>query len=158
MMAMTGRPSTYTSELAAAICDRLATGESLRAICSEDAMPCKATIFIWLSRHAEFLDQYARAREAQADFLAEEIIEIADDGSRDYTEKVIDGRTTLVVDHDHIQRSRLRVDARKWAASKMAPKKYGERIQAEHSGAVDVGLTDLMKALDGRTRGLPTGG
>ncbi|HCE6991259.1 TPA: hypothetical protein NOV39_001187 [Pseudomonas aeruginosa] len=73
-----------------------------------------------------------RAREAQADTLAEEILQIADDGSNDtYTDD--EGRTH--VDYDHISRSKLRVDARKWLASKMAPKKYGDRITNEHTGA-----------------------
>src|SRR5260370_40206331 len=73
----------------------------------------------------DFRDQYARAREEQADKLFREIIEIADDASGDYV-TTSDGKT--IVDHENIQRSRLRVDARKWAAARLAPKKYGDHI------------------------------
>jgi hypothetical protein len=94
-------------------------------------MPSKTTVFKWLGANAVFADQYARAREAQADTLADEITDIADDGSRDYAASE-DGRP--VVDHDHIARSRLRIDARKWIASKLKPKKYGDKIENTHVG------------------------
>lgn len=93
-----------------------------------------STFMRWLADEANgsLREQYARAREAQADALAEEILQIADDGRNDtYTDD--DGRT--IVDHDVIARSRLRVDARKWLASKMAPRKYGDKITQEHTGA-----------------------
>jgi hypothetical protein len=78
-----GRPSDYYAEIAMTICDRLAEGESLRAICADAGMPDKATVLRWMGRHKEFRDQYAWAREAQADDILEEILEIADDSSRD---------------------------------------------------------------------------
>lgn len=106
----------------AAICEALIQGHSLRNICKQKGMPGKSTVMEWLAKDAEFSDQYARARTLQAETLLEEILEIADDGSRDYVSE--DGR--LVPDHDHIARSRLRVDTRKWAMSKLAPKKYGD--------------------------------
>src|SRR5260370_2842775 len=81
----------------------------------------------------DFRDQYARAREEQADKLFREIIEIADDASGDYV-TTSDGKT--IVDHEHIQRSRLRVDARKWAAARLAPKKYGDRVEHDHKGGL----------------------
>jgi hypothetical protein len=84
----------------------------------------------WLAQHAEFRDQYAGAREAQADYYAEEILEIADDGSNDWMER--NGK--VVEDHEAINRSRLRVDTRKWLIARMAPKKYGDRVVAEHVG------------------------
>jgi len=85
----------------------------------------------WLAAHAEFRDQYAHAREAQADYWAEEIVEIADDGSNDtYTDKDGNKRT----DQEVIARSRLRVDTRKWLMARMAPKKYGDKITQEHTG------------------------
>ncbi len=96
-------------------------------------MPSKRTVLRWLaSKDREgFCHQYARAREFQADLLAEQILEIADDGSND---TYVDDEGNVRVDYDHIQRSRLRVDARKWLASKMAPKKYGDRIETTHTG------------------------
>ena len=88
---------------------------------------------LWLDgAHPDFSEQYARAREAQADKLAEEILAIADDGRSD---TYLDGEGNEKTDSEVIQRSKLRVEARKWLASKMAPKKYGDKIQAEHTGA-----------------------
>jgi len=126
-----GRPSDYTPEIALAICDRIASGESLRTICTAHEMPDKATVFRWLAAHEAFRDQYARAREAQADALAEEILDIADETSGDFIEKQLgdEGSTVQIVDHEHISRSKLRVDARKWLTGKLAPKKYGDRMR-----------------------------
>jgi hypothetical protein len=118
------RPSTFTQEIADSICLRLTEGESLRAICRDDEMPAASTVFKWLSERKEFSEQYARARELQADHLAEEILQIADDGQND-TYQTDNGEA---VNHDVIARSRLRVDARKWLAAKMAPKKYGDKL------------------------------
>src|SRR5215467_15796926 len=72
-----------------------------------------------------------RAREERADLLFERIAEIAEDATGDYLKKE-DG--TLVVDHENIQRSRLRVDTMKWMASKLAPRKYGERVEHDVRG------------------------
>ena len=111
---MTGRPSRYTAEIADEICERLASGESLRSICRNDHMPGQTTVFRWLSENTEFWEQYARAREAQAECLADELVEIADE----------------VQDTDDmvkVQAAKLRIDTRKWAASKLKPSRYGDR-------------------------------
>lgn len=93
-------------------------------------MPARKTVNLWISNNKRGEgDNYARAREDYQDKVFEEILTISDDGSRDYTVDEDDGRE--VVDHDHIQRSRLRVDSRKWMLSKMDPKKYGDRIQQD---------------------------
>src|SRR5258706_80370 len=83
------------------------------------------------SRYVAWRDQYARAREEQADKLFREIIEIADDKSGDCI-TTSDGKP--IVDHENIQRSRLRVDARKWAAARLAPRKYGDRVEHDVKG------------------------
>ena len=146
-----GNPSTYTPELAAAICDHIASGKSLRVIASMDGMPVQSTIMLWLDgRHPAFSEQYARAREAQADKLAEEILKIADDGRSD---TYLDAEGNERTDNEAIQRSKLRVDARKWLASKMAPKKYGDKVAI--GGADDLGpvqtatkeMTDAERAV-----------
>ena len=126
------RPSIYSLDLIDRICERLAGGESLVAICEDDEMPARSTVFKWLDENKEFSDRYVRAREAQADLLAEEIIKISDDGLND-TYEIEPG--VRGVNHDVIARSRLRVDARKWMASKLAPKKYGDKVTNEHVGA-----------------------
>ena len=125
-----GRPTVYSKALAETICRRLAEGESLRAICRDDATPALSTVLAWLfdGEHDEFSEQYARARKAQAELRADEIVDLADDNAGDWT---IDEKGNPVVDHDHIARSRLRVDARKWIASKLLPK-YGDKVQ--HTG------------------------
>lgn len=143
-----GRPSLYTEALAAKLCLRLAEGETLRAICRDQAMPDKATVLRWLADEAkaDFRDQYAHARDMQADALFDQALEIADDVSGDWlTDK--DGKR--VVDHENIQRSRLRVDTRKWAAGKMAPKQYGDKIQHTGDGGGPIRVRpDLSKLTD----------
>lgn len=138
-----GRPSRYTETIAITICERMAKGESLRSICVSDAMPDESTVRAWvLQDRSGFSTQYMRAREAQAHCLVEEIIAIADDSSQDVVERTReDGTTYEVTDHDHINRSRLRVDARKWYASKILPKSYGDKVTQEHTGADGAPLT-----------------
>lgn len=126
-----GRPSTYTPALAAAICAEVAGGKSMREICRAEKMPDMSTVFRWLGVHAEFREQYAKAREAQADYLAEELLEIADDGTNDWMTRLDGGET---VNTEAIGRSRLRVDTRKWLLAKLQPKKYGDRIAQEITG------------------------
>jgi hypothetical protein len=123
-----GRPSSFTPEIADEICEKLIDGKSLRSICCDPAMPGVATVCRWLAANDEFRKQYARAREAQADTLADEIVDIADDGSNDYMGE--DDK----YNGDAVQRSKLRVDARKWVAAKLKPKKYGEKIDVTSGG------------------------
>lgn len=122
-----GRPSDYSEEIADLICDAIADGKSLIDICASDSMPSARTVYRWLAdeSRAEFCHRYARAREAQADKLAAEILQISDYGINDTQ---IDDEGRVIVDHDVIARSRLRVDSRKWLASKLAPKKYGDKL------------------------------
>jgi hypothetical protein len=132
-----GRPSIYSPELATDICDRIASGLSLREICRADDMPEAKTVYRWLAdgQHPEFRQQYARAREIQSELMAEEILEIADDARNDWMERQSkSGESFTVVDHDHVSRSKLRVDARKWMLSKVLPKKYGDRVVNVHEG------------------------
>src|SRR5271169_6484233 len=84
-----GRPSLFTTELGDEICNRIADGESLRAICAEVEMPDKATVFRWLSAEGnkDFRNQYIRAREAQADSLVDDILSIADDARNDWMKR-----------------------------------------------------------------------
>ncbi len=128
-----GRPTDYTQELASEICSRLATGDSMRKVCQADDMPSRKSIFLWLAKFPEFSDQYAKAKEEAAEALAEEMFDIADDGQNDWMEQLDrDGEVTgYKVNGETIQRSKLRVDVRKWYLSKIKPKKYGEKIQQE---------------------------
>ena len=127
-----GRPSSFTEEIAAEICRRMAEGESVRKILSEPHMPTWSMVWRWLEDNEIFRAQYARAREAQAHALVSQIFDIADDDSADWTER--DG--VPVVNGEAIQRSRLRVDTRKWFASKVLPKLYGDKLSHEVTGKV----------------------
>lgn len=118
------RQSTYTPEIAAKICARLAEGESLIAICADDDMPSRAAVYVWLESNTEFQDRYARARARQAEHFLDEIVQIADESDRD----TIHGENGDSPNSEWIARSRLRVDTRKWVMSKLAPKKYGDKI------------------------------
>jgi hypothetical protein len=130
-----GRPSDYTQEIADRICEKIADGLSLRSICLDEEMPNKATVFRWLAAKKEFSDQYARAREAQADTLADEMLDIADDGDNDWMERKVGGASVGWQENgEAIGRSRLRLDTRKWIASKLKPKKYGEKVDMQHTG------------------------
>lgn len=127
-----GRPSSYKLETANEICRRIALGESLREVLKTEGMPERCTVMTWLNRFPEFQNQYAKAREQQAECWADEIVSIADDGSNDYMERMgKNGETQLVVDNENVQRSRLRVDTRKWLLSKLMPKKYGDLQQID---------------------------
>lgn len=126
---MAKTPVRYSPEIAAAICERLAAGESLRAICRTEGMPDESTVRHWAREEADFIPQYTRARELGYERMAEEIVEISDDGALDY----IPGKDGPQFNSEHVQRSKLRVDTRKWLLSKMLPKVYGDKQQIEHS-------------------------
>ncbi len=135
-----GRPADYTDELANKICDLIAcSNKGLATICKDEKLPARSTIYEWIDKHKEFSDKYARAREDQADFLAEEILEIADDSSRDTkTIKGKDGKDIEVEDTEWTNRSKLRVDARKWTAARLCSKRWGDKVQTEHSGSLAI--------------------
>ena len=139
-----GRPSDFTQATADLICERLADGESLRKICRGDGMPAESTVRLWAMDDVQgFSAQYTRSREIGYERLSDELLEIADDGSNDTYET--DSGTA--VNQDVIARSRLRVDTRKWMLSKMLPKRYGDKITQEHTGAVTLNVTPLDERL-----------
>lgn len=112
-----GRPSDFTAEIAQHICEELSEGKSLREICRAEGMPAESTVRSWaLDDRDGFFAQYTRARDIGLDCRADEVFEIADN---------VDGDAA---------RDRLRFDARRWYLSKLAPKKYGDKVQQEVSG------------------------
>lgn len=112
-----GRPTNYTIELVDRICEQIAEGKSLAAICKADDMPAIRTVYKWKREHEEFMQQYTHAKEDQADYLAEQVLDIADDDTLEPADK------------------RVRYDARRWLASKFKPKMYGDKVQQEVTGA-----------------------
>ena len=133
-----GRPSKFTPELAAEICDVVSTTTSgLKRICeNNDAFPNVGTVLRWLNENEEFRNQYARATEVQADLLADEMMEIADDTTGDVMMIRKGDEVVEAENREFINRSRLRVDTRKWIASKLKPKKYGDRTAIDHGGEI----------------------
>lgn len=143
-----GRPSKYTEKLSQTICERLGNGESLVQICRSENMPHRSTVMRWLAADADFAKRYAQAHEWQADFYADQIIEIADEDQslvrldRHYgkDKKQRNGTATdgnyieAVFDAAAVARNKLRIDARKWKAAKLAPIKYSDKVMNEHSG------------------------
>lgn len=112
------RPSEYSEEVAAIICDRIVAGESLRSVCRDPDMPDKVTVLRWLSRFEEFRTQYAHARDLQAEAEFDDMEELAATATPE---------TVNVV--------KLQVDTRKWVLARKAPKKYGDRVSQEITGA-----------------------
>ena len=129
-----GRPSTFTQELADEICDLLAEGKSLRAICAVPGMPSVGTVCRWLGEDDKLREQYARARELQADALFDEVLHIADTQQIGEKRKVTNDGKEETSFGDMIEHRRLQIDARKWMAGKLRPKKYGEFKAVELSG------------------------
>jgi hypothetical protein len=128
-----GCATSFTQDLANTICDYLMDGKSLRQIEKIDGMPSARTVYRWLAEpgNAAFRQQYTCAREAQADIMGEDMLDIADDESNDFM-TITKGDTSYVVENkEWTSRSKLRVDARKWLMSKLAPKKYGDSKQVD---------------------------
>lgn len=130
-----GRPSDYTQELADEICEGITLGYSIRTVCKPDHMPAISTFYKWLRTHDEFAKQYARATEERTEAMSEDLLDIADDGTNDWMERENkDGSTYDVVNSEVLQRSKLRVETRKWLMAKMKPKKYGDKLDVTSDG------------------------
>ena len=125
---LVGRPSTYTRPIADEILMRLAGGLGLNTIHKKyPHLPAESTVRTWVMNDVDgFAERYRMAREVQAHVLVEQIIDISDDSSND---TFVDEDGKERVNHDHINRSRLRVDSRKWYASKVIPKIYGDKVE-----------------------------
>ena len=130
-----GRPTQYTPQLGDLICEGISNAKSLASICNEnDDLPTVRSVYTWLRSNEEFLHNYERSKEDQADYLAEEILEIADDSRNDFMDRLDENgevSAATKLNSENIQRSRLRVDARKWIASKFKTKRYGDKVQQE---------------------------
>lgn len=122
-----GRPTVFTQKIADLICERIMNGESLRHICADEMLPARSTIHKWLAEDKGFSDQYVRARDLQAEHMFDEMLDIADDGTNDWMIRKQGEDEIEVANHEHIQRSKLRIDTRKWQLSKMLPKRYGDK-------------------------------
>lgn len=130
-----GRPKKWNLNIETELLSQLAEGVSMVQACKPDHMPCKSLVFQWMRDIPGFMDRYKQAKAECADFFAEQIIEIADDGTNDYMSSMDDGGgTAFKFNGEHVQRSRLRCDSRKWIAARLMPDRYGDRVKNEHSG------------------------
>jgi hypothetical protein len=128
------RPSEFTEAIADALVEHIADGKSLRTFCLlSTEMPNKATVFRWLEKNESFRLRYNFAREAQADVLADELLDLADTLQMGTKTKVTD-KGTETWEGDMIEHRRLQIETRKWIAAKLRPKKYGERVHQELTG------------------------
>lgn len=130
------REDTYTQALSDEICERIARGEPLRQICRDEHMPGWVTVYNWLKKYDDFAERFARARELGYDAIAEETLDIADEGTNDWMEKLgADGQPVgWQLNGEHVQRSKLRIETRLKLLAKWSPKKYGDKQQVEMSG------------------------
>jgi hypothetical protein len=135
-MAKKGRPEIWSQDLADAVCFKIAHGYSLRTVCKDKDLPGMTTIFKWLREREDFAKQYARATEERTEAMAEDILDIADDGSNDLMTIQKGDKTYEIENKEVTNRSRLRVDTRKWLMSKMKPKKYGDKLDLTSDGKV----------------------
>ena len=137
-----GRPSDYSLALIETICDRIATGESLRRICEEDGMPHHITVIRWLAKHDEFASRYAHAREIQAQTFVDKMLDVAE--SRPERNPI-----TGALDPASVAHIRNKIATMQWLAAKLAPKKYGDKLDLNHGGQKDNPITAVLSKIGG---------
>lgn len=120
-MAKAGRKSDYTEDMADYICDRIANGASMRGLCAEQNMPDRNTVLRWLNERPDFAAKYARAREAQADYMDDQILDVANNST-----------------NETANADRVKILAYQWRAAKLAPKRYGDRLDIRNDSTLRV--------------------
>lgn len=124
-----GETHSYSQEIADKVCDELIKGRTLRDVCRDEGMPPESTVRLWAYDDREgFAAQYTRAREIGYHSMADELLDISDDGHNDWMERRGEDDAGWQANGEHMQRSRLRVDTRKWLLSKALPKVYGDKL------------------------------
>mgnify|MGYP000869508350 CR=1 FL=1 len=141
----------YPKSVRLKICERIAKGESMISICASEGMPVQSVVYNWLTVDKDFAERYARAREQQAEHYLDEIIAISDDVSLD---EIIDGEGNPRTNNEAIQRSKLKVETRKWVMAKLAPKKYGDKVTQEVTGANGDPISLLLTQVQGNSLGV----
>ena len=138
-----GAPSSYSEAIGNEIVTRLASGQSLHSICKLEHMPHISTIYDWIGKEPSFAEHYGRAREHAAHTLFDQMLDIADDSSGDL---LADGSANNAA----IARARLQIETRARVAGKLAPKVYGERIEALSQS---VNITNNNLTIDAQSLG-----
>jgi hypothetical protein len=153
-----GRPTLYTPELAERILYEVGDGRSLRDICRAVGMPASCTVRLWVVQDRDgFGARFHRAREFACHDMAEEIVEIVDDGRNDWMERrTRAGGREIVLNRENIQRSNLRYKARYSLLSNLLPKLYGSQRLLEAKDEAINPWVEMLRLVDGKTRGLPS--
>jgi len=133
-----GHQTCYSDQLAIEVCERISLGESLASVCRDPKMPASSSVLEWVRQdRAGFAAHYARARELQAERMADELVAMADS---------VLGQPGHPADHADVQAMRLAIDTRKWVLSKLLPKRYGDRLGVDSTGSLTIkimhGLAD----------------
>lgn len=146
-----GRPSEYSQDLADSLIEWMSNGKSLRSWCDQPGAPAASTIFRWLGDHPDFAHAYARAREAQADAIFDECLDIADDKGEDW----IMTANGPKFNKEAAQRSRIRVETRLKVAARLNPRKYAERmdVNVQDDRLTDEQVDARLAALIAKTKG-----
>lgn len=141
-----GRPTLYSQALVDDICLRISAGETLVAICRTPGYPDRTTVMRWLAdpKRKDFYDAYTKARIEQLDMWAEEIVEIAEDGRNDWVLNNDENNPGYRFNGEHYQRSRLRIDTRKWLLAKLNAKRYGDRIAVDADVKVQGSVEQIL--------------
>jgi hypothetical protein len=156
--ALSGGPIPYSPEIADRVLGELMEGRTLIEVCNGPGMPSIGAVHLWVRRDQDgFAARYREAREIGSQIMVDELITIGDDSRRDQLRhRTEGGETVVVVDHENINRSRLRCENRKWILSKALPRIYGDRLEVSAKHDAGDGWAELLKAVDGKTRGLPS--
>jgi transposase-like protein len=156
--ALRGGPFPYSPELADRVLGELMEGRTLIDACNNPGMPTHGTVLLWVRRdHDGFAARYREAREIGSQIMLDELIVIGDDSRGDHIRRRNEsGETEMVVDHENIRRSELRCENRRWSLAKALPRIYGNRLEVTTKHDAGDGWAELLTALDGRTRGLPS--
>ena len=147
----------YTDAIARQICERIMQGQSLKKVCADPRMPSMRTVCRWFAdpRLIDFREMYYFSRRIQAEMRVDEIFEIADDTSKDWKETFDKNGdfVEMVANTEAIQRSRVRIDTRKWYAARLIPRLYGDKKEIELDVTGD--LAELLKKAANQDKGLP---
>jgi hypothetical protein len=156
--AVGGRPTRYSAALAERLCGELAAGRTLTDVCRDPGMPADRTVHAWVARdHKGFTKIYKQAREAGCYAMGDQIVDIADDVSDDIiVRQAKDGSTIAVPNPENIKRATLRCSSRRWLIARMLPKQFGDKPEPIITEPPRDTLAEVLKAIDGRTRGLPS--
>ncbi|MFM7403309.1 MAG: hypothetical protein ACKO1N_04275, partial [Erythrobacter sp.] len=130
------REDNDLTEVQMDLCQRIMAGESVARICRDEHMPAQSTVYQWLVSNDQFRAAYQLAKQLMAETLADEVLDISDDSAGDYVE----GENGKSFNPEHVQRAKLRVDSRKWLASKLAPKRYGDATTLNHESGMTLNV------------------